>query len=187
MMPSDNGSIVTVLIWPNTHLPSTRRDRFHKGTAIKPRRDDDYDVDADAVSQALSSAEIIGRRLKVNKTYERTDPEVGVGAGRSSMPTTLELAWFLPASRRPGWLVAQGVPAVKMPSLTDRRTWVFRRVASNPQGYVAWFKDRMRVVLEERRQLLAQLCADVQGPHYKVKPTAGHQTLSVTGTRNITR
>ncbi len=68
-----------------------------------------------------------------------------------------------------GWLVALGVPkewAETAILLTDRKTWsepYSEWPRSNPKGYIAWFKDRMRVSLKEAKQLRAmEIHAEVE-------------------------
>ncbi len=68
-----------------------------------------------------------------------------------------------------GVLVALGVPmewAETAICLTDRKTWGDPNAEwprSNPKGYVAWFKDRMRVSLEKAKQLHAmEIRAEVE-------------------------
>ena len=59
------------------------------------------------------------------------------------------------------WLLALGVPeelAKTAICLTDRKTWSdpyseWPEARSNPKGYIAWFKDRMRVSLEEAKTI----------------------------------
>ena len=58
------------------------------------------------------------------------------------------------------WLIALGVPnewAKHAICITDRETWDkdIERPKSNPRGYVEWFKNRMRVRLEEARRVVA--------------------------------
>ena len=61
-----------------------------------------------------------------------------------------------------GWLLDLGVPlewARMAIRLTDRTTWNDPNVdwpRSNPKGYVAWFKDRMRMRLQEAKRIHAK-------------------------------
>lgn len=160
---------------------------FALGTAVKPLGDEDYDVDAVCRLEASSSTvtqerlkEIVGRRLKAHKTYEKMlDPKEG-GRRCWTLKYSDESRFhldILPAiPDDPTWLTAQGVPAAIAKHaicITDRETWDISKEwpKSNPQGYVAWFKDRMRVILEERRRVLAKAArAEVQDiPDYKVQ------------------
>ncbi|MBX3465504.1 MAG: nucleotidyltransferase [Planctomycetes bacterium] len=152
---------------------------FALGTAIKPVGDGDYDVDAVCVLQ-LSTATttqhavktLVGDRLKENKTYARMlHPKAG---GRrcwtlkyaDSSNFHLDILPAVPDSQRE--LVRLGVPpeiAKYAICITDRELWAVALTwpRSNPQGYVEWFKSRMRVVFEERRQLRAlEIRASVQ-------------------------
>jgi hypothetical protein len=66
------------------------------------------------------------------------------------------------------WLTEVGVPkawAENAICLTDRNTWEtdLEWPRSNPKGYVAWFKDRMRTRLDEAKRALAlEKQADVE-------------------------
>lgn len=160
---------------------------FALGTAVKPLGEEDYDVDAVCrleVSPITITQEelkeIVGRRLKAHKTYGKMlDPKEG---GRRcwtlkySDDSCFHLDILPAIPDDPRWLISQGVPAAIAKHaicITDRETWETSREwpKSNPQGYVVWFKDRMRVILEERRRILAKAVrADVQDiPDYKVQ------------------
>jgi hypothetical protein len=160
---------------------------FALGTAVKPLGDDDYDVDAVCRLEARATSitqeqlkELVGRRLKAHKTYEKMlDPKEG---GRRcwtlkySDDSRFHLDILPAVPDDPAWLTAQGVPvaiAKHAICITDRETWGTSSgwPKSNPQGYVTWFKDRMRFILEERRKVLAKAArADVQDiPDYKVQ------------------
>lgn len=160
---------------------------FALGTAVKPMGDDDYDVDAVCLLAARATSitqeqlkELVGRRLKAHKTYEKMlDPKEG---GRRcwtlqySDDSRFHLDILPAVPDEPSCLTAQGVPAAIAKHaicITDRETWEISSgwPKSNPQGYVTWFKDRMRVILEERRKVLAKATrADVQDiPDYKVQ------------------
>lgn len=160
---------------------------FALGTAIKPLGEEEYDVDAVCCLQTTKREvtqkqlkDMVGQRLKEHGTYARMlDPKDG---GRRCW--TLKYADsskfhldVLPAIPDPcDWLVALGVPrsiAQHAISITDKATWNTAGdwPRSNPQGYVEWFKTRMRVILEERRRLVAlEKRADVQEvPDYEVR------------------
>lgn len=160
---------------------------FALGTAVKPEGDDHYDVDAvcvldldqrETTQQALK--EMIGRRLKEHCTYDRLlDPRDGkrrcwtlkyADGSRfhldilPAVPDSDELAVALGVEER---LARHAI------AITDKQTWDVAPAwpKSNPQGYVEWFKDRMRVVLEKRRRvLLAEAGGSVQQiPDYRIR------------------
>ena len=144
---------------------------FALGTAVRPLGDDDYDVDAVCLLQ-LDQGEVnqrrlkdmVGGRLKGHRTYARMlDPKEG---GRRCW--TLKYADeskfhldILPAIPDDyDWLIAIGVPpehAQHAVCITDKETWNTNRQwpRSNPKGYAEWFKERMRVLFEQRRRILA--------------------------------
>ena len=155
---------------------------FALGTAVRPLRDDDYDVDAvcllslaDHQVSQYELKEMVGRRLKhPNSRYKNMiEPESG---GRRCW--TIQYADgsqfhldVLPAiPDKPEWLEAIGVEtafAEHAIRITDNKTTNYLTgwpatiegipdpTRSNPRGYAAWFKDRMRVRFEEARKALA--------------------------------
>jgi len=153
---------------------------FALGTAVRPLGDDDYDVDAvcllqlstDSVTQQRLKA-MVGNRLKHPRSRyrEMLDPKDG---GRrcwtikyaDSSKFHLDVLPAIPDDY--GWLMALGVPEEQARGaicITDRETWDtdIDWPCSNPKGYVQWFKDRMRVRLEEARRMVAMAKkADVQ-------------------------
>lgn len=160
---------------------------FALGTAVKPLNDDEYDVDAvcqlqlskkDITQQRLKA--MIGNRLKSHKTYARMlDPWEG---GRRCWTLKyadeskfhLDILPAVPDSYQ--WLITLGVPEPRAKHaicITDKETWNIDPSwpKSNPKGYIEWFKDRMRVILEERRKIAAfEIRADVQDvPDYEVR------------------
>jgi hypothetical protein len=160
---------------------------FALGTAVRPLGNEEYDVDSvcllklrqvELTQQALK--EMVGKRLKAHATYARMlDPKEG---GRRCW--TLKYADeskfhldILPAIPDDyGWLVSLGVSeeyARHSICITDKKSWIEKPgwPRSNPQGYVGWFKDRMRVILEEQRRIVAMdKRADVQQvPDYEVR------------------
>ncbi len=160
---------------------------FALGTAVKPLGEEDYDVDAVCRLEASTNTitqeelkEIVGRRLKAHKTYVKMlDPKDG---GRRcwtlkySDDSRFHLDILPAIPDDPIWLMRQGVPeaiAKHAICITDRDMWNTSSEwpKSNPQGYVTWFKERMRVILEERRRVLAKAArAEVQDiPDYKVQ------------------
>lgn len=145
---------------------------FALGTAVKPLGDDDYDVDAVCRLQARESEitqrqlkAMVGRRLKhpSSRYRDMLDPQNG---GRrcwtikyaDSSKFHLDVLPAIPDDY--DWLVGLGVPedwAKHAICITDRKTWgtEIEWPRSNPGGYVAWFKNRMRIRLEEARRVLA--------------------------------
>lgn len=153
---------------------------FALGTAVRPLGDDDYDVDAvcllqmdkaKTTQQTLKA--MVGRRLKhPNSRYkDMLDPQDG---GRRCWTIKYSDASKFHLDVLPAipddyaWLVALGVPrewAEHTICITDRETWDYAAEwpRSNPKGYVEWFKDRMRVRLDEAKGVLAmEKRADVQ-------------------------
>jgi hypothetical protein len=153
---------------------------FALGTAVRPLGDEDYDVDAVCLLQ-LAPHEVTQQRLKAlvgnrlkhprSRYKEMIDPEEG---GRRCW--TIQYADaskfhldVLPAiPDHFNWLIALGVPnewAESAICVTDRETWGTdpEWPRSNPKGYVAWFKDRMRTRLDEAKRALAmERHADVE-------------------------
>ena len=148
---------------------------FALGTAVKPLGDEEYDVDtvcllrlsSDQVTQQQLK-ELVGDRLKHPQSRYRKmiDPK---GGGRrcwtiryaSKSKFHLDVLPAIPDSAA-AWLLAPSMPrewADTAICLTDRVTWsnIYAEwPRSNPKGYVAWFKDRMRVSLAEAKQLRAR-------------------------------
>lgn len=146
---------------------------FALGTAVRPAGDEEYDVDSvcllqltpDQVTQKQVK-DLVGDRLKHPQSRYKNmlDP---VDGGRRCWTIR-----YAPASRfhldilpaipdSYGMLLVPGVPrewAETAICLTDRTTWHNPHAEwpkSNPKGYVAWFKDRMRVRLEEAKRMRA--------------------------------
>lgn len=144
---------------------------FALGTAIKPLGDDDYDVDAVCLlksppknlTQSLLK-KIIGDRIKSHKTYEKMlCPKDG---GRrcwtlkysDSSKFHIDILPAVPDQYK--WLLDQNVPmelAQHAIQITDKKTWDSDIVwpKSNSKGYAIWFKNQMRVRLEELRKSVA--------------------------------
>ncbi len=145
---------------------------FASGTAVRPLGKDEYDVDAvcflqlkaEQVTQQLLKA-MVGARLKhpSSRYKDMIDPP---GGGRrcwtikyaDSSKFHLDVLPAIPDEY--DWLIALGVSeqcARHAIRITDRKTWdqASEWPRSNPKGYVMWFKDRMRVRLEEAKVLLA--------------------------------
>ncbi len=155
---------------------------FALGTVVRPLGDDEYDVDAVCLLQLSADQvtqqqlkEMIGQRLKHPKSRykEKIDPRDG---GRrcwtiqyaDSSKFHLDVLPSVPDGF--GWLIALRVPddrASHAIRITDNTTPEFTTgwpadgqsahdpTRSNPKGYADWFKDRMRVRLEEGRRALA--------------------------------
>lgn len=151
---------------------------FALGTAIRPLGDDDYDVDAvclldltvnDVTQQQLK--QMIGDRLAhpSSRYKQMLDPKEG---GRRCW--TIKYADgskfhldVLPAI--PDGACAQAnIPlewARHAIRITDKETWLNNAnwPCSNPKGYLAWFKERMRVQLLAAKQALAEtIRADIE-------------------------
>ena len=143
---------------------------FALGTAVKPLGDEDYDVDAvcllqltpDQVTQKQLK-DLVGDRLKhpQSRYKHMIDPSDGsrrcwtiryADASKfhlDVLPAIPDVyAWLLPLGVHEEW-------AKTAICLTDRKTWsdhYSEWPRSNPKGYIAWFKDRMRVSLEEAKR-----------------------------------
>lgn len=157
------------------------------GTPIKPQEGAEVDVDAVCllkIKKAMTTQQrlknAVGLRLKEHGVYkEMLDPKDG---GRRCW--TLRYADeakfhldILPAIPDEDFerLVARGVPrdfAKTALCITDKTQWTSAEwPKTNPEGYVAWFRDRMKVVFEQRRYVIArETKAQVQDvPEYKVR------------------
>ena len=152
---------------------------FSLGTAVRPLGEDEYDVDAvcllnlttDQVTQ-MQLKEMIGRRLKhpSSRYKSKIDPEEG---GRRCWTIQyaddskfhLDVLPCVPDEHRR--LIGLGIPpdiAKHAIRLTDKKTLEYATgwptngndpTRSNPRGYATWFKDRMRVRLDEAKTALA--------------------------------
>ena len=146
---------------------------FALGTAVKPLGDEEYDVDTVCLLQLTSDQvtqtqlkDLVGDRLKhpQSRYKHMVDPRDG---GRRCWTIRyadkskfhLDVLPAIPDSHF--WLLALGVPeewAETAICLTDRTTWsdpYSEWPRSNPKGYIAWFKDRMRVSLEKAKRFRA--------------------------------
>ena len=152
---------------------------FALGTAVRPLGDDEYDVDAVCLLD-LTTAEVtqkqlkdmVGHRLKhpSSRYKDKIEP---VDGGRRCWTIKYAdgskfhldvLPCVLDDSR---WFVGLGIdPALVEHSirLTDKETPEYETgwpqdgndpTRSNPKGYAMWFKDRMRVRLNEAKAALA--------------------------------
>ena len=154
---------------------------FALGTAVKPLGDDEYDVDTVCLLQLTTNQitqkqlkDLVGARLKHPQSRYKDMIEPRNGGRRCWTIRYADASKFhldvLPAIPDDyGWLVALGVPrelAETAICLTDRKTWndsYSEWPRSNPKGYIAWFKDRMRLRLEEAKQFRAmEIHAEVE-------------------------
>ena len=136
---------------------------FALGTAIRPIRGGDHDVDAvcclrlgyEALSQQQLK-ELVGARLREHKRYGKIllPPE----GGRRCWTLVFADEHFhfdilpaIPDDSTP--FIAQGVLKELAESalrITDRETWPDGRwPRSNPRGYALWFRSRMQVALQK--------------------------------------
>lgn len=152
---------------------------FALGTAVRPLGDEEYDVDAvclldlsiDQVTQR-ELKEMIGRRLKEPGSRYKNKLQPADGGRRCWTIRYAADSHFhldvLPCIRDADhWRLSEGVPpeaAEHAIRLTDKSTpeydtgWPTNGhdpTRSNPKGYAAWFKDRMRVRLHEAKMVLA--------------------------------
>ena len=153
---------------------------FALGTAVKPLGDGEYDVDAVCQLKLASSQvtqkqlkDLVGDRLKHPQSRYKYMINPREGGRRcwtiqyaDASKFHLDVLPAIPDSY--SWLLALGVPrefAETAICLTDRKTWnnpYSQWPRSNPKGYVAWFKNRMLVKLEEaKRSLALELRAEV--------------------------
>lgn len=144
---------------------------FALGTAIHPVEEGDYDVDAVCLLRADKAQftqqtlkDIVGRRLMLNGTYSKmlAPPDGGRRCWTLKYADAsrfhLDILPAVPDDVE--WLLAHGVPSKRATHaicITDKTTWDARTdwPRSNPLGYVDWFKERMRVVLDELRKAKA--------------------------------
>ena len=146
---------------------------FALGTVVKPLSDEEYDVDAVCLLQLQpfqvtqkQLKDLVGNRLKHPQSRYKDMIEPRGGGRRCWTIRYADASKFhldvLPAIPDDyGWFVALGVPkewAETAICLTDRKTWHDpdpEWPRSNPKGYIAWFKSRMRVSLEEAKRFRA--------------------------------
>ena len=145
---------------------------FALGTAVRPLGDDHYDVDAVCELQLTPQdvtqfelKEMVGDRLKHPHSRYRHMIEPPKGGRRcwtikyaDSSKFHLDILPAIPDDFE--WLLGLGVPrewASTAIRLTDRKAWEQGRAwpRSNPKGYAAWFKDRMKVTLDQAKRVLA--------------------------------
>ena len=155
---------------------------FALGTAVRPLGEDEYDVDAvcllDLAAEEITQLElkeIVGRRLKHPNSRYKTKIEPRQGGRRcwtiqyaDGSQFHLDVLPCVPDQYQ--WLTSLGVPpdiAEHAIRLTDNKTpeypsgWpadsqsIHDPTRSNPKGYAIWFKDCMRIQLDEAKGILA--------------------------------
>ena len=163
---------------------------FALGTAVRPLGEDEYDVDAVCLLQSSPEQgtqqqlkDLVGNRLKDPRSRYKTMIDPPEGGRRCWTIQYADASKFhldvLPAIPDDyGWLPALGVAQAMAESairITDKKTPEYRTgwpaddarsqdpTRSNPKGYAAWFKDRMRIRLDEAKRALAmEKRADVE-------------------------
>ena len=166
---------------------------FRLGTVVKPVSDkDEYDIDLvcqlELSKQEITQKELkhmIEDRLKENKTYEQMLDKKegrrcwtihyadGAQFHMDILPTIPEDTIFIES------LTGIGIPAEWAKDaicLTDKTSWNYDQYdddwpRSNPRGYAAWFKERMKVQYATRRKMIAErMRADIEDvPDFLVK------------------
>ena len=163
------------------------------GTAIRPLRDGEHDVDAVCLLEkpppAISQQDLkgmIGDRLREHQKYRfMLNPRAGgrrcwTLKYRDSPAFHLDILPAIPDD--PRWLIDRAVPkswADTAIRITDTTTWLTGGSwpRSNPKGFQAWFRDRMREQLREAKMMLqpeirseGELLKDLeQIPDYRVR------------------
>ena len=154
---------------------------FALGTAVRPLGEDQYDVDSVCLLEIArhqitqkALKELVGARLKHPKSRYKDMIKPKQGGRRCWTIQYADASKFhldvLPAIPDDfGWLLTLGVPlewAKSAICITDRKTWDTKPnewPRSNPKGYSAWFKERMRIRLEEAKHAMAvELRAEVE-------------------------
>lgn len=146
---------------------------FALGTAVRPLGDEEYDVDSVCLLQLTSDQvsqkqlkDLVGSRLKHPRSRYKhmIDPRDGgrrcwtIRYARASR-FHLDILPAIPDVHAES--IVPGVPAEWAATaicLTDRKTWHILHSEwprSNPKGYIAWFKHRMRVRFDEAIRLRA--------------------------------
>lgn len=155
---------------------------FSLGTAVRPLSEDEYDVDAvcllELTTNQVTQLELkamVGRRLKHPSSRYRNKIEPKEGGRRcwtiqyaDDSKFHLDILPSIPDHYQ--WLTHLGVQAdiaEHAIRLTDNKTPEYQTgwpadgqsrhdpTRSNPKGYTKWFKDRMRVRLDEAKGALA--------------------------------
>lgn len=168
---------------------------FGLGTVIKPlNSDEEYDIDAVCELTKLDKASLTQERLKRLLGYEIEEYRKAKGIvkepreGRRcwtlnyadgaqfhmdvvpALPNGRDVRTMLEARSLNAQWAATAI-AITDNERTDYRTITDEWPRSNPKGYLEWFKSRMIVVLNERRERLAKsISASVEDiPDYKVQ------------------
>ena len=155
---------------------------FALGTAVRPLGDDEYDVDAvcllDLTAEQVTQSELkemVGRRLKHPNSCYKSKIEPKQGGRRcwtiqyaDDSQFHLDVLPCMPDHYQ--WLISLDVPqdmAEHAIRLTDKKTpeyssgWpadcqsIHDPTRSNPKGYAMWFKNRMRIQLDQAKYTLA--------------------------------
>jgi hypothetical protein len=145
---------------------------FALGTAIKPIGDGEYDVDAVCLLEAPPPnitqqllKKYVGDRLSAHGKYEEMlEPRSG---GRrcwtvkyaESARFHLDILPAIPDENAAGQALVPEDWAKHAIKITDRELWEDPSAdwpRSNPKGYLAWFKARQRVRLDEERTRMAK-------------------------------
>jgi hypothetical protein len=168
---------------------------FRLGTVVKPISDkDEYDIDLvcqlELSKQDVTQRELkqmVGDRLKENKLYEQMLDKKerrrcwtiqyadGAQFHMDILPAIPDDPTFIESLERVGIPDGWAKHAI---CLTDNTFWNYDLYdddwpRSNPRGYAAWFKERMRVQYEARRKMIADsMRAEIEDvPEYRVKTT----------------
>lgn len=155
---------------------------FRLGTVVKPINDaDEYDVDLvcelknlekDRVTQKQLK-QMVGDRLKANERYQKMlkeDDRCWELLYAESARFHMDILPAIPDHELNGIVRLIGPKLVSGAILiTDKKLHEWQK--SNPAGYAEWFKERMRVILDEGRRIIAKAeRAEVeQIPEYKVR------------------
>lgn len=167
---------------------------FALGTAIKPLADGDYDVDAvcllenppsDITQQQLKR--LVGERLRAHGKYETMlDPRQG---GRrcwtikyaDSSKFHLDVLPAVPDQDQVGFGRVPSEWLHHAIKITDRETWSDPTIdwpKSNPKGYLAWFRQRQAVRLDEAQRRMAKSLNVERVPDDKVR-TPLHRVIQL--------
>ncbi|MBW2177031.1 MAG: nucleotidyltransferase [Deltaproteobacteria bacterium] len=159
---------------------------FNLGTVVKPiTQEDKYDIDLvcqlDIKKEQIAQQRLkimVGNRLKANKVYAGILDEEGRRCWTLNYAESTKFHMdILPAiPDKYDWLLQLGVPyafAQHAVCITDKTRWNRdpNWPRSNPKGYAAWFRQRMTVIFEARKNYMAeQLQANIEDvPDYTVK------------------
>lgn len=162
---------------------------FRLGTVIKPiTGKDEYDIDLVCLLESTCQEhtqkqikEMVGDRLRANKTYEDMLEEEGRRCWTltyaESTKFHMDILPSIPDEYQ--WLFHKDIPSLltkKAILITDNEHPHYELRSkdwpkSNPKGYSEWFKEQMRVILNERKTLFAEQrqVSIEQVQDYKVK------------------